>query len=95
MQRGGRIKVPTYRIVVTEHTSAPKAGKNVEVVGTFDPKIGKPVLKVDRVKYWLSVGAKASDTIHNMLISEKIIAGTKINVLPKNKNRPVAEKAVA
>lgn len=87
MQRGGRIKVPTYRIIVAEHTSSPKAGTNVEVVGTYNPKLKVPVLNADRIKYWISVGAKPSDTVHNMLISQKIITGTKINVLPKMKNR--------
>ena len=91
MQRGGRTKVPSYRIVVAEHTSSPKAGTNVEQVGTYDPKIKKPVLNADRIKYWISVGAKPSDTMHNMLVREGIIKGDKINVLPKMKNRKVAE----
>lgn len=95
MQRGGRIKVPTYRIVVTEHTSAPKAGKEIEVVGTFDAAVGKPVLHNDRITYWLSVGAQPSDTVHNMLVSQKVIDGKKINVLPKNKNKKVAEAPAA
>ncbi|MDB5187565.1 MAG: ribosomal protein small subunit ribosomal protein [Candidatus Kaiserbacteria bacterium] len=95
MQRTGRIKIPTYRIVVAEHTSSPKAGTNVEVVGTYNPKIKVPVLNADRIKYWISVGAKPSDTVHNMLVSQNVIPGTKINVLPKMKNRaaPVVEEA--
>jgi small subunit ribosomal protein S16 len=39
-------------------------------------------LKADRIKYWISVGAQPSDTMHNMLISEGITTGKKINVLP-------------
>jgi small subunit ribosomal protein S16 len=87
LQRTGRIKIPTYRIVVAEHTSSPKAGTNVEVVGTYNPKVKVPVLNADRIKYWISVGAQPSDTVHNMLVSQKVISGTKINVLPKMKNR--------
>ena len=94
MQRGGRTKVPTYRIVVAEHTSSPKAGTNVEQVGTYDPKIKKPILNAERIKYWISVGAKPSDTMHNMLVREGVIKGDKINVLPKMKNRKVAEVPV-
>ena len=37
----------------------------------------------DRVKHWLSMGAKATGTVHNMLINHKIITGKKVNVLPK------------
>jgi small subunit ribosomal protein S16 len=91
MQRIGRIKQASYRIVVTEHTSGPKAGKVVEQIGTYNPKTKARSIKADRVTYWMSVGAKPSDTMHNMLVSEKIIKGTKRNVLPKNKNKKVAE----
>lgn len=83
MQRTGRINVANYRIVVIEHTRSTKAGSFVEQVGTYDPKAKKRVLKADRIKYWISKGAQPSDTVHNMLVSEKIISGKKINVLPK------------
>ena len=33
------------------------------------------ILNAERIKYWISVGAKASPTIHNLLISEKVIEG--------------------
>ena len=39
----------------------------------------------DRIKYWMSQGAKCSDTMHNFLVQDKIISGKKINVLPKKK----------
>jgi small subunit ribosomal protein S16 len=83
LQRTGRINSPSYRIVVTEHTASPKAGKSVEVLGHYNPKTKVRVLNEDRVKYWLSVGAQPSDTMHNMLISAGVIEGKKINVLPK------------
>ena len=83
MQRTGRINIPSYRIVVTEHTSGPQAGKYVELVGNYNPKNKDRNLKEDRIKYWMSVGAKPSGTVHNMLISAGIITGKKINVLPK------------
>lgn len=95
MQRTGRNKVATYRIVVVEHTSSPKSGKYVEKVGTYTPSIKARAINADRVKYWISVGAKPSDTVHNMLVSEGIIKGSKINVLPKNKNKKKAEEKTA
>lgn len=91
MQRIGRINMPAYRIIVAEHTRGPKTGSIVEKVGTYNPKSKELVLNAERIKHWLSVGAKASGTVHNMLINAKIITGKKVNVLPK-KHPPVAEK---
>ena len=94
MQRTGRINTPSYRIVVLEHASSPKAGKYVEKVGTYDPKSKQRTLDTERVKYWISVGAQPSPTVHNMLVSLGIIDGKKINVLPKYKE-PVKEEVAA
>jgi len=99
MQRTGRINSPSYRIVVVEHTEGPKTGNIVEKVGTYDPKTKEKKLDAERIKYWLSVGAQASPTVHNMLVSLGMIDAKKINVLPKYK-APVdaaaeAEKAAA
>lgn len=82
LQRIGRINSPAYRIVVTEAARAAKKGF-VEKLGTYNPKTKERSLNADRVKYWMSVGAKPSDTMHNMLISLGILTGKKINVLPK------------
>lgn len=90
LQRVGRKNDPAFRIIVAEHTSSPKTGKFVEKVGTYNPKTKARALSADRIKHWLSVGAKASGTVHNMLITEGVIAGKKINVLPKK--RPIAKE---
>ena len=99
LQRTGRINQPSYRIIVTEHARAAKTGSIVELLGTYNPKTKARTLKEDRVKYWLSVGAKASGTMHNMLVSLGIVSGKKINVLPKKsppkKDEPAAETTTA
>ena len=74
---------PFFRVVLIASHSGPKSGKYVELLGSYDPKQGDIQLKKDRIKYWMSVGAQTSDTVHNFLISKKIIEGKKINVLPK------------
>src|ERR1700722_10682535 len=94
MQRVGRINTPAYRIVVIEHTASPKAGKFVEKVGSYNPKSKERTLNAERVKYWLSVGAKPSDTVHNMLVTMGVINAKKINVLPAYK-APVVEETPA
>jgi small subunit ribosomal protein S16 len=85
MQRTGRINQPSYRIVVVEHTASPKAGKFVDRVGTYNPTTKERTLDEAKVKYWISVGAQPSDTVHNMLISLGVIQGKKINILPAYK----------
>lgn len=89
-QRTGRKNDPSFRIVVLEHTSSPKAGKNVEQVGSYHPKTKHTVIDAEAVKKWLSHGAKASGTVHNLLISKGIIEGKKVNVL--GKKTPIIKK---
>ena len=94
LQRIGRINMPSFRIIVAEHTRGPKTGNIVEKVGTYNPKTKERKLEAARIKYWLSVGAKASGTVHNMLISEGVITGKKMNVLPKKSPPKKEEVAV-
>ena len=94
MQRTGRINQPSYRIIVTEHARSPKTGSFVEQVGTYDPQSKQRNLKGDRIKYWISVGAQPSITVHNMLVSLKLINAKKLNALPK-KTVPKKEEVAA
>ncbi|OGI84102.1 30S ribosomal protein S16 [Candidatus Nomurabacteria bacterium RIFCSPLOWO2_01_FULL_36_10b] len=83
LQRIGRRHDPKFRVIVTEASRGPKTGKFIEVVGSYDAKAGNTSLVSDRIKYWLSMGAQTSDTVHNILISQKVIEGKKVNALPK------------
>ncbi len=89
-QRVGRKNDAAFRIVVTEHTSGPKSGKNVEQLGSYNPKTKAVTLKKDRIEHWMSVGAKTSDSVHNLLVKEGVLEGGKINVLPKKS--PIAKE---
>lgn len=91
LQRTGRRNDPSYRVIVAEHTTAPKDGNFIERLGFYNPRTKERELNADRIKYWLSVGAQASGTMHNMLVSEGIVSGSKVNVLPK-KTVPVKEE---
>jgi len=101
LQRVGRTHEPSFRIVLTDSKNGPKSGKAVEVLGSYDARKGKGTNHVDgeKVKYWISKGAKLSETVHNYLIDEKVLTGKKINVLPKNKiinaNKAKAEAEAA
>lgn len=98
LQRTGRINNPSYRLVVVEHARSTKTGNIVEQVGSYNPKGKVKNLSADRIKYWLSVGAQATGTVHNMLVTAGIVKGKKINVLPQKsppKKEGEAEDAVA
>jgi small subunit ribosomal protein S16 len=90
LQRTGRKNDPSFRLIVTEGTLKPKTSQFAEILGSYNVKLGVFSAKADRVKHWISVGAQVSDTVHNLLVSNKIIEGKKINVLPKKK--PVVKK---
>lgn len=91
LQRVGRKHEPVFRVVVTDSHSGPKAGKSVEILGSYDPRFNKSEIKTDRVKYWIDNGAQVSPTMHNLLVTSKVIEGKKVNVLPK-KSAPIKEE---
>jgi small subunit ribosomal protein S16 len=83
LTRVGKKNDPSYRVIVVESKRKPQPGAYLEMVGSYEPKSGKTELKAERIKHWMSHGATVSDTVHNMLVSKKIIDAKKINVLPK------------
>ncbi len=93
LQRVGRTNDPSFRVILTDSKRAARTGGFVEILGNYDARKGKPILQAERIKHWLSVGAKSSGTVHNLLISERIIEGKKINVLPRKS--PPAKEAPA
>lgn len=88
--RTGRKNKPRFRLVVQEHTAAP-TGRHIEIVGSWDPHQKKGVFKNERIQYWLSQGAQASDTVFNLLVSQKIIEGAKRAVKMKKAEKPAEE----
>jgi len=90
LQRVGRKNDPSYRVVVTNSTHGPKSTNYLELLGNYNPKTKSILLKGERIDHWINKGAQVSNTVHNLLVSEHIIEGKKINVLPK-KNPTVKE----
>ncbi|MEI6659849.1 MAG: 30S ribosomal protein S16 [bacterium] len=91
LQRIGRKNDPSFRVVLTDSKNSTKSGKFKEILGSNNIKAGTIVLKADRIKYWISMGAQTSATVHNYLVHEKIVDGKKKNVLPR-KSKTVARK---
>ncbi len=93
LQRLGRKNDPHFKLIVTPHTLKAKTHQFTEDLGYYDVKSGKYDFKGDRVKYWMSVGAKVTPTVHNLLVSANILEAKKINALPK-KSPTVAKKDI-
>lgn len=85
LQRTGRVHEPTFRVVLTDSKNGPKSGKYLKNLGWYDTRIKNKVEQIDTdaIKQWMSKGAQLSVTLHNFLVSNKVITGKKINALPK------------
>lgn len=71
MARGGSKKRPYYKIVIAD-IRAPRDGKFIERIGSYNPLLAKDdekrvILDLDRAKHWLSVGAQPSDRVARFL----------------------------
>lgn len=87
LKRIGKKNQPAFKVIVAERTKSAKAGTRIEELGFFNPLTKKTSLKKERILYWLSKGAKASDTIHNLLVKNKILEGKKLAVHKKSKKK--------
>ncbi|MCB5424264.1 30S ribosomal protein S16 [Altererythrobacter sp. CC-YST694] len=103
LSRGGAKKRPYYRIVVSD-TRSPRDGKYLEQVGTYNPVLAKDdpariTLNEDRVRYWLGVGAQATDRVARFLdnagIKERAARVNPKKAEPGDKAKERAEEKAA
>lgn len=71
LSRGGSKKRPYYKIVVA-NSRAPRDGKYLEQIGTYNPLLAKDSgervkINEERAKHWLSVGAQPTDRVARFL----------------------------
>jgi len=71
LSRGGAKKRPFYRIVIAD-ARAPRDGRFVEKIGTFDPlkaqdDASRLVLDQEKAKAWLAKGAQPTDRVLRLL----------------------------
>ena len=74
LKRMGAKKAPFYRIVVAD-ARAPRDGRDIETIGTYNPTTTPAEVKVNAelaIK-WLKNGAQPSDTVRNILSKEGIM----------------------
>ena len=96
LARGGAKKRPFYRIVVAE-ASAPRDGRYVERLGTYNPMVPKDheqrlALNGERISFWMSKGAQPTDRVHKMLASAGLMAAPALRDQPK-KSAPGKKRA--
>lgn len=93
LRRMGAKKRPFYRVVVADSRCA-RDGRFIESIGTYDPNLDPPAIKLnnERVEYWLGNGARPSDTARALLK----VAGFLGGATPKpEKAAPISKKGKA
>ena len=73
LQRHGRKNYAFYSIVIA-HADAPRDGRFIEKVGTYNPNTNPATidLNFERALYWVLVGAQPTDTVHSILSKEGV-----------------------
>ena len=101
LSRGGRKKLPYYRILVTNATS-PRDSKFLEKIGTYNPlladeKENRITVDKERAEHWLSVGAQPTQKVAKFLLALGVKGAEKFvpNFKPKNKGEGLKKKALA
>ncbi len=74
LARRGDKKAPFYRVVVAD-SRAPRDGKFIEIIGTYNPLTDPAEIKIDveKAKTWLKNGATPTDTAKNLLVKSGVI----------------------
>jgi small subunit ribosomal protein S16 len=88
LARAGAKKRPYYKLVVA-NADAPRDGKFLEKVGTYNPMLPKDdenrvVLVQDRIKYWMSVGAQPTERVEKFLEKAKLIKASVKRIIKKS-----------
>lgn len=96
LARGGAKKRPFYRVVVAD-TRAPRDGRFIEKIGTFNPLLAKDdaarvVLDIERAKHWIGVGALPTDRVARFLSDAGVMTRAARNNPEKAKPKAKAQE---
>lgn len=94
MQRTGRKRQPSFRLVVQDKTRNPHS-KVVEIVGFYNPRTKEKGFNEERIAYWLGQGVQPTDTVNNLFVGAGLIHAEKRRVvhLSDTRRAAIAEKA--
>ena len=95
LSRGGSKKRPFYKVVAADQR-APRDGRFIERLGSYNPMLPKEhadrfIVDVERVKYWLSKGAQPTERLEKMLSALGLVNAPATREQPKKS----APKAIA
>ncbi|RUS21240.1 ribosomal protein S16 domain-containing protein [Endogone sp. FLAS-F59071] len=87
LARCGRVNAPYYHIVIANARAA-RDGKHIEKVGTYNPipdaqGVKHIDLNIDRIKYWLTVGAQPSEPVGKLLAKVRLENGRVLSPINK------------
>jgi len=97
LRRDGAKKRPFYHVVAADSRRA-RDGRYIEELGYYNPIVAADkesivVLKEERVKYWLSVGAQPTETAAALLKSKGLMERTKPRVVKASSETPATESS--
>ena len=93
LARLGKKKQPTYRFVVSD-SQKDLYGRQLEILGNYNPFSKVCEVKKDRILYWISKGAQCSPTVFNLFVDQNVLTGKKVkatNVSKKKKAKAEEE----
>lgn len=94
LSRGGSKKRPFYKVVAADQR-APRDGRFIERLGSYNPMLPKDhadrfIVNEERVKYWLSQGAEPTERMAKMLSDLGLVSKVALRDQPK-KSAPKAK----
>jgi small subunit ribosomal protein S16 len=68
LARRGTTKSPFFHLVVADGR-APRDGSFIEQVGTYDPRVSPPIVKLEseRIQHWIARGAQPTDAVYDLM----------------------------
>ena len=94
LSRIGAKKQAYYKLVIADSRS-PRDGRFIEKVGTYNPRVAKDhkehlVIKEDRIKHWVGVGAQPTDRVQRLLAARGLAEKPAVHTQSK-KDKPRAK----
>lgn len=91
-KRVGKKHQASFRVVVTEKRTK-LDGRYVDDLGWMNPHTDTFDVKKEKAEHWISVGAKPTPSVHNLLVKAGVVTGAKIPVHARSKKQAAEQSA--
>lgn len=92
LQRVGKRNYATYRVVVAERGASIK-GRRIADLGPYNPHTKELKLRKEELDKWIGQGAKPTNTVHNLLVTNGLLEAEKVKSWRPKKPRKAADAA--